>query len=169
MGCRGQPTCYRCKDCRGPNFKRPVEVTTIRTKRGADKKQGKLRAFKVLRKESYYSSGRTRRSWRGPYYDYRYIVGKIAKELYPDRSTCRACGVGINVSTLSDCLKWILQHQGSLYEWKIGVLEFTRLDIAAIPTVSGFSVHGNMKNKFRLFRAKLVKVLSPKEAKKIYG
>ena len=102
MGCRGQPTCYRCKDCRGPNFKRPVEVTTIRTKRGADKKQGKLRAFKVLRKESYYSSGRTRRSWRGPYYDYRYIVGKIAKELYPDRSTCRACGVGINVSTLSD-------------------------------------------------------------------
>lgn len=146
-------------------------VTTIRKPASARRISGTLRAFKVLCENARwrYANGRLKPvTYRGPYYSFDYCIGKLAKVPYADTCDYRDCSYGINICTLDSCLKWLgednLGGWRSEVEWLIGVFEFTSEDVAAVPEVTSTFV-----DKFRLYQAKLVKVLSPEEARKTYG
>lgn len=97
---------------------------------------GKIRAYKIVNAdgESIYA----RLNGQRPI---RYLIGETYEVANANGDTIEHCGAGINVATLPWCLK----------EWRPGyrvfVVEFTKEDIAAIPSADG---------KFRLHRCKVV-------------
>jgi len=101
----------------------------------------KIRAYKMVDAEGWSpikSSGRL-----------RYEIGKSYSVSNADEDDAVECGAGINVASMD----WIIRN------WKKGhrilVAEFTRSDIAAIPTGSD--------GKFRLKRCEIVAEKDPKE------
>ena len=94
----------------------------------------KLRAYKLVDSEGY-----------GPFNGgVKYVIGKTVKVDNANEDPNTECGAGVNVATLDWCLKnWEPTR-------KILIVEFTREDIAAIPTASD--------GKFRLHKCKVIGV-----------
>ena len=94
---------------------------------------GKIRAYKLTKPDG---SGPT---YRGLTYE----VGKTVKAADANTDPDNQCGAGVNLATLPWCLS----------QWRPGyrifVCEFTRADIAAIPTATD--------GKFRTHRCKVVR------------
>jgi len=93
---------------------------------------GKIRAYKLVTEEG-----------TGPFYNgIYYKKGETVEVQGADTDVNAQCGAGVNVATLPWCMR----------EWKPGykilVVEFTKEDIACIPTASD--------GKFRLHRCKVV-------------
>jgi len=98
---------------------------------------GKIRAYKLVNEK-----------WEGPHNGgLQYQIGTTFEVNDADTNADIQCAQGINVATLNWCLRlWVSRNQP--IGWHIVIVEFTKTDIAAIPTATD--------GKFRLHRCTVV-------------